>query len=90
MILGSLLIGLLTAYYFGVKPGIIAGAGAALLFIAADVIPGAQLGVYVLVAMFIIAVCVVGPRRADSHEDESKNAIRRWSKRAMSELWRRM
>lgn len=88
MLTGALLIGLLTAYYFGVKPGIIAAAGAALLFVVADVVPGLQLGVYALVAVYIIGVCVIGPRR--EREEEQINVVRRWGRRVVGRLWRRL
>ncbi len=90
MLIGALFIGLLTAYYFGLKPGIIAGAGSALLFIVAQIVPGAQLGVYGLVAAFIIGICVMGPRMSKNDEEERKNVVRRWGKKVMGELWRRL
>ena len=90
MLVGALFIGLLTAYYFGVKPGIVAAAVSALLFIAAAIVPGAALGAYALIALFVIAVCVMGPRQGARQAEESKNVVRRWGKRVMGEIWRRM
>ena len=91
MLTGALLIGLLTAYYFGVKPGIVAAAGSALLFIVADIIPALALGAYALVALYIIGVCVVGPRHERAREQEVQgNVVRRWGKRVVGEFWRRL
>jgi hypothetical protein len=62
MILAALIIGLLTAYYFGVRAGS-AAAGVALgLFLLVAFIPAAKLPVYVLVAAALIALFYVGPR----------------------------
>lgn len=62
MILAALFIGLLTAYYFGIRTGS-AAAGAALgLFLLAAVAPAAKLLVYGLIAAAVVAVFVIGPR----------------------------
>ena len=62
MILAALFIGLLTAYYFGIRAGS-AAAGAALgLFLLAAVAPDAKLLVYGLIAAGVVTLFVVGPR----------------------------
>jgi hypothetical protein len=62
MILAALFIGLLTAYYFGIRAGA-AAAGAALgLFLLAAVAPDAKLLVYGLIAAGVVTLFVVGPR----------------------------
>jgi hypothetical protein len=62
MILAALFIGLLTAYYFGIRAGS-AAAGVALgLFLLAAIAPGAKLLVYGLVAVAVVALFVIGPR----------------------------
>lgn len=88
MFLGALLIGLLTAYYFGIKPGIIAAGASALLFIVAQVVPGAMLGVYGLVALFIIGVIVIGPRRAQNQPSSGAQRVRRLARQALGRLWK--
>lgn len=74
MFLASLLIGLLTAYYFGLKAGGTAAGVALGLFLAAAVVPGATILVYGLVALGVAAVCVIGPRVAPPEEE---NTLRR-------------
>jgi hypothetical protein len=62
MILAALFIGLLTAYYFGIRAGS-AAAGVTLgLFLLAAIAPGAKLLVYGLVAAAVVGIFVVGPR----------------------------
>ena len=90
MLLGAILIGLLTAYYFGIKPGIIAAATCALLFILAQVVPGTMLGVYGLVALFIIGVVVIGPRRAKNQEPSGAQRVRKLARQALGKLWKWM
>ena len=90
MLIGALLIGLLTAYYFGVKPGVIAAASSALLFIVADVIPGTALLVYGAIAVFIIGVCLLGPRFVKPEEEQGGRKVRRMARQALGKLWRWM
>jgi hypothetical protein len=62
MILAALFIGLLTAYYFGIRAGS-AAAGVTLgLFLLVAIAPGAKLLVYGLVAAAVVGILVVGPR----------------------------
>lgn len=62
MILGALVIGAITAYYFGLRVGAFAAAGAAGLFVLGIVMPGKLLWSYGLVGAFVTGVLVVGPR----------------------------
>ena len=77
MILASLLIGLLTAYYFGLRAGGTAAGVALGLFFLAAVVPSATILVYGLVALGVAAVCVMGPRVAPP---EDENTLRRLAK----------
>ncbi len=90
MIIGALLIGLLTAYYFGIKPGIIAAGVSGLLFLIASIVPGASLTVYGVVVVFIVAVCLVGPRMPGAKENDGKKTLRRWGRRIMGKIWRQL
>lgn len=90
MLLGALLIGLLTAYYFGVQFGITAAVTAAVLFLAAEVVPPLTLIIYLAVAVYVAGVCWLGPRRARQNAENSKNLVRRWSRQLLGKLWRRM
>lgn len=89
MFLGALIIGLLTAYYFGIKPGLTAAAGAVLLFFLAALLPDTAVIIYSVVAVFITGVCWAGPRR-ESPDNDARNALRRWTRRAARDLWRRL
>lgn len=62
MILAALFIGLLTAYYFGLRRGATAAGVAMGLFLLAAIAPGAKLPVYALVAAGLVALLVIGPR----------------------------
>lgn len=64
MILAALIIGLLTAYYFGIKPGVSAAVASLGLFLLAAIVPGAKLLAYALVASGLVAIFAIGPRRA--------------------------
>jgi membrane-bound ClpP family serine protease len=90
MVLGALLIGLLTAYYFGIQLGITAAVTAALLFFAAAIAPGLSVIIYIAVAAYIAGVCWLGPRRASHRAEASRDLLRRWSRRILGKLWRRM
>jgi type III secretory pathway component EscV len=90
MVLGALLIGLLTAYYFGIQLGITAAVTAALLFLAAAVVPGLSVVIYIAVAVYVAGVCWMGPRRASQNAEASKNLLRRWSRQILGKLWRRL
>lgn len=62
MILGALVVGALTAYYFGMRAGAVAAAVAAALFLAALFLPGKALLLYGAVALGVGGVLLVGPR----------------------------
>jgi hypothetical protein len=63
MILAALAVGLLTAFYFGPRPGVIAAAATALLCLVAAIIPGAKLLAYAILGAGLVGVCFVGPSR---------------------------
>lgn len=90
MIIGALLIGLLTAYYFGIRTGVTAAAASALLFFVAAVVPGTTILVYSLVGLFVAGVCWLGPRRPAQAENDARAAMRRLGRSALGKLWRRL
>jgi len=63
MIIASVLIGLSTAYYFGLQKGGIAAGASLLLFVIAFIYPPARLYSYALVAVMILGVLVIGPKQ---------------------------
>jgi hypothetical protein len=62
MIVAALVIGLLTAYYFGVKHGAAAAIAATVGFLASMIIPGTTLYIYAGIALFTSGILFAGPR----------------------------
>lgn len=62
VIISAVIIGLATAYYFGLRPGAIAAGISVGAFLLAFVMPGKALAIYGLVAVGFIGVLVAGPR----------------------------
>ena len=71
MILAALVIGAITAYYFGMRVGAFAAAGSVGLFVMGLVMPSKLLWSYGLVGAFIIGVLVVGPRLPGRQEKKA-------------------
>jgi hypothetical protein len=63
MLIAALLLGALTAYYFGLRPGLYAAAATAALCMLAMFKPGWSLPIYGALAISAVAVIVIGPRR---------------------------
>jgi hypothetical protein len=63
MLFASLLVGLITYYYFGQRPGVIAAVAAGVLFVVAAIVPGAKLVAYAIVGAGLVGVCLVGAKR---------------------------
>jgi hypothetical protein len=63
MIIAALAVGLIAAYYLGFRVGIYAAAITAGLLLAAKVIPGSTIPVYLLIGGGLAAVHVIGKRR---------------------------
>ena len=62
MLIAALAVGLLTAYYFGVRPGMVAAGATAALFLIALVAPGLALYAYGAVAVGVFGLLWAGPR----------------------------
>jgi hypothetical protein len=62
MLIAALLVGLLVAYYFGLRPGMVAAGATAGLFLLAAVVPGAAAYAYVLVCAGVAGVIWLGPK----------------------------
>ncbi len=71
MILGAFVIGALTAYYFGIRLGAYAAAGAAGLFVIGNVMPGILFWSYGLVGLYLTGVLVIGPRLPGRKENKA-------------------
>ncbi len=63
MILAALVVGLVTAYYLGVRAGVTAAAAAGGLFLVAAIVPALSTIAYLAVGAGVAGVCVIGPRR---------------------------
>lgn len=62
MIIAAIAIGLLTAYYFDLRIGIMAAGASLACFAVAFVMPSVALYAYGAVAVGVGAVCVIGPK----------------------------
>jgi len=62
MLIAALVIGVLTAYYLGFKPGVLAAGASAILFVIAATVPGCALGAYAVIGVGVLALCTIGPR----------------------------
>lgn len=62
MLIAAALVGLLTAYYFGLRPGMLAAGGTAALFLMAAVAPHLAIFAYGAVGVGVGVVCIVGPK----------------------------
>ena len=62
MLIAAAAVGLLTAYYFGLRPGMMAAGVTAALFLIALVAPGLALYAYGAVAVGVFGLLWAGPR----------------------------
>jgi hypothetical protein len=78
MIIAAVLVGGVTAFYFGVRPGVIAAGAAMAAFLAAAIVPGAALWAYIAVGVGVGGVLLMGPKRADpTHAAKAMKYVRR-------------
>lgn len=90
MIFAAILVGLLTAYYLGVRAGTIAAAVAGGLFLVAAFVPPLKLIAYALVGVGVAGVCVVGPRHQRPEAKQQAQDVLKWLRRAFRYLRRRV
>jgi hypothetical protein len=88
MLFAALLVGLLTAYYFGVRLGVMAAGATAGLFLCAAVIPGLTILVYLAVGVGVAGICLVGPR-SGARRPAPWLALG-WLRRRGADLWRKL
>lgn len=86
MLIAAALIGLLTAYYFGLRPGVAAALASAGLFLAGIVIPSKLLWTYGIVGAYTAGILVVGPRMPG--REQKKADLLRLSRRGGSQVLR--
>ena len=62
MLIASLVIGVMTAYYLGLRVGALAALAAGALFLLGIFVPGKLLLAYGLVAVYTLGLMLIGPR----------------------------
>lgn len=62
MVIAALLVGLLVAYYFGLRPGMMAAGTTAALCLVAMVAPHLAIFAYGAIGVGVGAVCMLGPK----------------------------
>lgn len=87
MLIAAVVIGLVTAYYFGLRSGGIAAAVAGGLFLAALVMPGRALTIYALVGVGLVVVLALGPRYG---RPGAKANLLKLVRRTVGQLWRKL
>jgi hypothetical protein len=84
MLIAALIVGALTAYYFGLRRGVWAAAATFALLAVAAFVPRMQWPAYLLVAAAAVAVRLIGARRP--RPPDAVLAVH-WVKRAVSQLF---
>jgi hypothetical protein len=78
MILAALVVGAVTAFYYGLRPGALAAGVTFGVFLAAAVVPALALWAYLAVGGGVATVLALGPRRADpTHAARATRLLRR-------------
>ena len=86
MFLAALLCGLLTAYYFGVRPGAAAAAVTFGLFLAGALFPPLKIVAYLLVGAGIVGVTAAGAKRP---RDPNFARVVDIGKRLVGQVWKK-
>jgi hypothetical protein len=90
MLIAAILIGLLTAYYLGVRAGMVAAGAAAGLFLIAALMPPLKLVAYALVGVGVAGVCLVGPHHQRPETKAQVQELFKWGRRAFGYLKRKV
>lgn len=84
MIFAAILVGLITAYYLGLRAGGVAAASAAGLFFLAALYPPLKLIAYTAVAVGLAGVCIAGPHYQRPEAKKQAQDAFKWLRRAFS------
>ena len=88
MLIAAVGIALLTAYYLGLRVGLVAGGVSALLLLAAMIVPGWAAAAYAIVVAWVIGVCLIGPRvQKETTKDRFFSMSRGLARKALG-FWR--
>ena len=90
MIFAAIVVGVITAYYLGVRAGGIAAAAASGLFLIAAFFPPLKLIAYALVGVGTAGVCVIGPHHQRPETKKQVKDLLKWLRRAFSYLRRQI
>jgi hypothetical protein len=90
MIFAAIVVGLLTAYYLGVRAGGMAAAASGGLFLVAALFPPLKLIAYALIGVGVAGVCIVGPRHQRPETKKQVKELFTWGRRAFGYLKRRV
>jgi len=83
VIIAALFVGLLTAYWFGLRIGVYAATATFVLCAAALFVPKYALAIYLVIAAGVVAVCLIGPRRKRPNDAVLAT---RWVRRTVGQL----
>jgi hypothetical protein len=86
MLVAAAVVGLITAYYLGLRAGMYAAIAAGLLFLAAMLVPAMSTIAYAIVAVGLIGVLVIGPRR---ERPSDSRRVFGWLKKRVTSLWKK-
>lgn len=86
MLIAALIVGLLTAYYLGLRAGVTAAAVTAGAFLVAAVVPRLATLAYLTVGIGVAAVCLIGPTRP--RPPSSRRAIL-WIRHTLGKYWKK-
>jgi hypothetical protein len=90
MLIAAILVGLLTAYYLGVRAGGVAAAATAGLCLLAALFPPLKLIAYALVGVGVAGVCLVGPHHQRPETKQQVQDLFKWGRRAFGYLKRKV
>jgi hypothetical protein len=93
MLIAAVVVGALTAFYFGIKWGVYAAVASLALLAAAMVVPGLTIWAYAAIGLGIVGIVTVGPKRAKQNQTHAFQAytwVRKGTsqaKKTLAKLW---
>lgn len=87
MFVAAIIIGVVCAYYLGVQAGIYGGAATLVLLLIGAAIPSLAMYAYLIVAVGLVGVCLIGPRLEKS---PSNTAVMKGARKILGKLWKKL